>query len=280
MNPKLTIITPSFNSARFIEETIRSVKAQTYSPIEHLVMDGGSTDRTLDILRRYEDSYDLRWRSEPDRGQSHAFNKGIEAATGEWLYFLNSDDYLLDSDSISRVMDFIQGHPGYFIYMGKIWGVDAQGRTLTENTKPFGHAVYTQQILLNKDAMVVHQGTFYHRGVFETVGKYSEWCHYHMDYEFHLRVSKYFDILSMPLSMAALRTHPAAKTKQADSRRALEMFWARFKNGGRFFHKQNLCFFKSFLTDNVWSKPFYYALRNISLLDKLAKKVGWKDLKL
>ena len=242
-------------------------------------MDGGSIDGTLDILRQYEGSYDLHWRSEPDRGQSHAFNKGIEAATGEWLYFLNSDDYLLDRDSISRVMNYIQEHPGYSIYMGKIWGVDAQGKTLTENTKPFGHAVYSQQILLNKDAMVVHQGTFYQHSVFETAGKYSEWYHYHMDYEFHLRASKYFDILTMPLNVAALRTHPTAKTKQADSRRALEMFWARFKNGGRFFHRQNLCFFKFYLTSNAWSKSFYYALRNISLFNNLAKKAGWKDLK-
>jgi glycosyltransferase involved in cell wall biosynthesis len=125
----------SYNAARYIEKTICSVKSQTYSPIEHIVIDGGSTDGTVDILRHYEGTYDLHWKSESDRGQSHALNKGIHSATGAWLNFLNSDDYLLDADSIKRVPEYICCHPGFSIYMGKIWVVDAVGRILDKCDK-------------------------------------------------------------------------------------------------------------------------------------------------
>lgn len=278
--PKVSIITASYNSARFIEETILSVKKQTYSPIEHIIMDGGSTDATLDILRHYEGTYDLRWRSEPDRGQSDAFNKGIRVATGEWLYFLNSDDYLLEDDSISRVMDFIESHPGYSIYMGKNRIVNTEGQILTTGEVPFAHSVYTHEILLNQNATVVHQGTFYHRHVFERAGVYSERFRYHMDYEFHLRASKYFDILTMEFPVAALYAHAGAKTQNCNPRRPVEMFWARCANGGKLLHRHNLYFLKGFFASSPWSKPVYNALKRLPVLQKLANRTGWKRLDL
>jgi len=97
MFDRVSIITPSLNSARFIEETLISVRDQTYQDIEHIVIDGGSTDGTVDILKKYEGGYDLKWIGEPDRGQSDAFNKGIKLSTGQWLLFVNSNDYVLKS---------------------------------------------------------------------------------------------------------------------------------------------------------------------------------------
>ncbi len=93
MNPLVSIITPSFNQGHFIEETIQSVLDQDYPNIEYLVIDGGSTDNTVEILRKYEGR--LKWISEPDGGQSHAINKGFRMARGEIVAWLNSDDTLL-----------------------------------------------------------------------------------------------------------------------------------------------------------------------------------------
>lgn len=277
-DPKVSIITASLNQGQYIEETLRSVKSQTYSPIEHIVMDGGSTDGTVDILRRYEGTYNLRWWSEPDRGQSHAFNKGIREATGNWLYFLNADDYLLDDNSIGRVVDYIEHHPGYSIYMGKIWSVDSEGHVLGKMEAPFAHSVYTHDILLNREAMVVHQGTFYHRRVFEKAGLYSEDFNTHMDYEYHLRASKYFDISAMNIPVACLRNHPDAKTQQKTSERCWELYRARRIHGGKLWHRHNLYFLKSYLATSKWSGHIYQFLARWRALQWISERMGWKDL--
>jgi glycosyltransferase involved in cell wall biosynthesis len=94
MSLKLSIITPSFNQGRFLEETIMSVLNQGYEPLEYIVIDGGSTDESVSIIQRYEDKL-AYWISEKDRGQVHAINKGIEHATGDLLAFINSDDVYL-----------------------------------------------------------------------------------------------------------------------------------------------------------------------------------------
>ena len=278
---KVSVITPSYNSSRFIEETILSVKNQTYSPIEHIVMDGGSTDATLDILRRYEGTYDLRWWSEPDRGQSHAFNKGIGEATGEWLYFLNSDDYLLDDHSIGRVVAYIEHHPGYSIYMGKIWTVDAEGRILGKNESPFKYEVYPHGTSVNQcQPPLMHQAVFYKRSVFETVGLYFEEFKVHMDYEFHLRASRCFDIAMMGIPVACLRRHLGAKSMQRNPERYIELFRAWRMHGGRLWHRNNLYFLKEYLASASWSGAFFRCVQQSELVQGVAQRLGLKGLRM
>ena len=102
--PLVSIVTPSYNQGKFIEDTILSVKNQSYPNIEHIVVDAGSTDGTLKILRKYEKEYNLKWVSEPDEGQSDAVNKGFEMAKGEIVDWINSDDVYFDTMTISYVV--------------------------------------------------------------------------------------------------------------------------------------------------------------------------------
>jgi glycosyltransferase involved in cell wall biosynthesis len=110
MPPKLSIVTPSFNQGRFIEETILSVLNQRYEPLEYIVIDGGSNDETVGIIRRYEDHLTY-WISEKDRGQVHAINKGLEKATGDIFAFINSDDVYLPG-AFAAVAEYFENHPG------------------------------------------------------------------------------------------------------------------------------------------------------------------------
>jgi glycosyltransferase involved in cell wall biosynthesis len=107
MRPKLTIITPSFNQAAFIERTLRSVLDQGYENLEYFVVDGGSTDGSVDIIRRYEDRL-AWWVSEPDEGQTDALNKGLRRATGDVVAYINSDDYYLPGAFANAIAGFEQ----------------------------------------------------------------------------------------------------------------------------------------------------------------------------
>src|SRR5512141_110904 len=132
--PTISIITPSFNQARYIEETLHSVNRQGCGSIEHIVVDGGSTDGTIEILKRYSSmpSYAyLRWISEPDRGQTDALNKGFRMATGELIGWLNSDD-LYTPQSLLRASAFLNAPPLIDFVYGDYLIIDGAGKTLIE----------------------------------------------------------------------------------------------------------------------------------------------------
>lgn len=123
MRPRISVVTVCLNSVATLARTLESVKAQTYPDIEHIVIDGGSTDGTLDVIRRYQNRI-AHWVSEPDRGLYDAMNKGIARARGDWIHLLNSDDYYVDPVAIERIVPHLdESRTNYFrMLLGKADG--------------------------------------------------------------------------------------------------------------------------------------------------------------
>lgn len=155
---KISIITVSYNAAATIEQTILSVVGQMYPHIEYIVMDGGSTDGTVDIIRKYEDQI-AYWVSEPDQGIYDAMNKGIRRATGDYIYFLGADDWLRDDQVMQEVSEFIRLHPRYDFYVGNIFLYQALlGLSKRQRVEPSVEA-------LKGGVMWPHQGLFARRAL-------------------------------------------------------------------------------------------------------------------
>ncbi|MDD1682673.1 MAG: glycosyltransferase [Methanoregula sp.] len=186
--PLVTIVTPSYNQGRFIEETILSVLNQDYSNIEYIVIDGGSTDQTLDILRKYDGR--LTWFSEKDKGQTDAINKGLRLAKGEILAYLNSDDTYLPG-AISRAVRYLtsENPDSSFVY-GEGYHITAEGKIIgrypTESFD-FQHLAET--------CYICQPTTFWKRGVMETIGLFDDSLHYALDYDYWIRIAKQYGTL-------------------------------------------------------------------------------------
>ena len=166
--PRVSVVTPSYNQGQFIEETIRSVLLQGYPNLEYIIMDGGSTDGSVEIIRRYEDRL-AYWSSESDRGASAALNRGFRHATGEILGFLNSDDFYLPG-CLSRIASEFQSHPIAEVVSGNGYFAGPSG----ELARP----IYSDKWCLRRFAygacVIIQQATFFRRKVFEKAGGFNE----------------------------------------------------------------------------------------------------------
>ncbi|KKL27104.1 hypothetical protein LCGC14_2388530, partial [marine sediment metagenome] len=184
--PLISIITVVFNGQHAIEKTIKSVINQTYSPIEFIIIDGGSTDGTQDIIRQYENSIDY-WVSEPDKGISDAFNKGVQIATGEYINFQGDGDGFLGETSLEKVAKQI-GNRRPLLVSAKIRRIDEDGKTIYISKQP---KKFSKKSLLFKMSLP-HQGLFVHRDFFNQYGLFALNNTYCMDYEHLLRAYKMF----------------------------------------------------------------------------------------
>ncbi len=201
--PLVSIVTPSLDQGRYLEETIRSVLDQDYPSIEHIVVDGGSTDETLEVLRRYEH---VRWISERDRGQSHALNKGFALARGEVLGWLNADDVYLPG-AISAAVQVLS-HSGCALVHGGWSQIDENGAVLREvQPIPFDY-----RLQLEVRNAVAQPGSLFTREAFESVGGLDEQLRYAMDYDLWLKIGARYDVRHVDRILAAYRLHPSSKT--------------------------------------------------------------------
>ena len=181
MNPKITIITICYNAADVLERTIQSVVGQTFEGLEYVIVDGGSKDHTLQIIKKY-DSKITRWTSEPDHGISDAFNKGIKLATGDHILMLNAGDVLINCDVLNSIMDKLSAPIVTFRVQSSLNGKPSQ------LINPSGSILHR--------AMVNHQSTFVSKRIYEQYGGYDMKFKIRMDYDFFLRVLPYSELTS------------------------------------------------------------------------------------
>ncbi|MBC8264038.1 MAG: glycosyltransferase [Anaerolineales bacterium] len=204
--PRVSIVTPSYNQGQFIEETIRSVLLQGYPDLEYIVIDGGSTDGSIGIIRKYE-NWLLYWISEPDAGQADAINKGLRLAQGEVLAYLNSDDTYLPG-GVRPVMDHFRSDPATGLVYGNCRVIDGWGRDL--GLLP-GHA-FDLRRTIERGEFIPQPAAFWRKIAMEKVGMFNEDLHYALDYDFFIRVGQAFPVIYLPHIVACFRVHGTSKT--------------------------------------------------------------------
>lgn len=207
--PLVSIVTPSYNQGQFIESTLLSVMNQDYPNLEHIVIDGVSTDETLSVLKKYEGRYNLRWVSEPDRGQSEAINKGFDTANGDIIGWINSDDAYFDRGVISYVVTKFQESPHTDIMYGDGIIIDELNRVLRiRHVSPW----FNYDRLLRGD--IIHQPSAFYRKRVIQAHKLDVNLHLSMDYEYYLRLARDdYRFKHVNRILAAFRTYASAKSE-------------------------------------------------------------------
>lgn len=217
--PKVLIVTPSFNQAQFLEKTILSVLNQDYPNLEYIIMDGGSTDGSVNVIRKYEDRL-AYWVSEPDNGQADAINKGWRMSHGEILAYLNSDDTYEPGAVRTAVETFLQ-HPEVYLVYGDMNFVDAQGNVLEQFHAPD----FDLRTFIGDSCYIRQPTTLFKRAALQEVGMLDTRLHYALDYDLFIRICARFPVRRIPRVVANFRRHPASKTMSGSATQGDHTFW-------------------------------------------------------
>lgn len=210
MIPKISIVIPSYNMAEFIEETIQSILNQNYLDFECIVIDGGSTDGTLDILKKYENK--IVWVSEKDRGQSDAINKGLEQASGDIFAYINADD-AYEEGCFQKVADYFDKNPTTKWVYGKCKIINENGleiRKLITSYRNFWLKRYSYTRLLTLD-FIAQPAVFWRKELSGEIGLFDIEKHLSMEYEYWLKAGARYDPAFIDDYLARFRVHPGSK---------------------------------------------------------------------
>ena len=179
---KISIITPSYNQGQFFEETIQSVLGQNYPNLEYIIIDGGSTDNSIEIIQKYE-KYLAYWESTKDRGQSHAINKGLSKATGEILAWLNSDDKY-EAGTFNFIANYFYQNKDVDLLYGDVNIINKEGEIIKKKHEvDFDKAVGCS---IGFGLIIPQQSSFWRRKIYDTLGGVKEDFYYNMDGEYSL----------------------------------------------------------------------------------------------
>ena len=245
--PRVSIVTPSYNQGQSIEETIRSVLLQGYPNLEYIIVDGGSTDGSVEMIRQYE-PWLANWVSEPDEGQSDAINKGFRRATGEVQAWLNSDDIYLPG-AVRAAVEFLADYPRVaLVHGGAIYlsdsGMISRGRgRVFDPSRPC-------------ETIIPQPAAFFRKSAFEAVGGLDLSLHYRMDLDLWIRIARRFEMRAIPHPLARIRTSLDAKTHSEN-----EQTWQELAQIGRRYELETVT--PEYIRKEQAKKHFY---RGIELL--------------
>lgn len=222
--PRLAVVTPSYNTGRYIGAAVRSVLDQDYQNFDYMVMDGGSTDQTVDVLRGFGDR--LRWVSQKDNGQADAINKGFAQTRGEILSWLNSDDTYAPG-AFRAVAELFAANPDVDVVYGDADYTDAQGKFIAPcvHVEPFNR----RRLFLYSD-FIVQPATFFRRSAYEAVGGVDPDIHWALDYDLWLKMAQRFNFAYLPRRLADFRWLANNKTATGS--------WGRLDEIGRILRRQ------------------------------------------
>ena len=226
--PLISIVTPSFNQARYLEATIQSVLSQNYPRMEYIIVDGGSTDGSVEIIKKYESKL-AWWISEKDQGQTDAINKGFAHAKGDFFAWLNSDD-TYEPNAISSAVNFLQAHPEVGLAYGDANYINEDGHVIGRFP-----AAQTDLIRLRRGYVhIPQQAAFFRADLWRMVGPLDPSFYFAMDYDLWVRLAMRSQVKYVPQTWANFRLHTSGKTISADDRCWPEMLRVHYRDGGKF----------------------------------------------
>lgn len=268
--PKISVITPSYNQGSFIERTILSIICQNYPNLEYIICDGGSTDDTINIIKKYNDKITW-WVSEKDTGQTNAINKGMKKATGDIVCWINSDDILLPG-ALHHVANFFMNNPDCDFANGYSIEIDKEDRILK-----FTHIILNKFFFKNGCYNIAQQGMFWKRELFNTIGYLDETFHAKMDVEWLIRVyESNAKIKLIDKNLGAIRVYEETKTSlggriwEEDAEKIKKLYKGKYA-----YNRSNIyfilfilykflsgCYFKNLLMNIKYKNKKYTTLKN------------------
>ncbi|HUF00225.1 MAG TPA: glycosyltransferase family 2 protein [Anaerolineales bacterium] len=228
MQTLVSIITPSYNQAPYLEQTIQSVLEQDYPRIEYMVVDGGSTDNSVEVIRRYADRL-AYWISEKDSGQAEAINKGLKRANGQILAWLNSDDYYM-LNAVSVAVRCFDLNPDVVMVYADMLAIDGDGQTI--NVMKYKQLSLEDLLCFQ---IIGQPSVFFRRAALEKTGLLDSTFHFMLDHHLWIRLAQQGRILHVPQIWSAARYHAGAKNRARAAEFGREAFrildWAKKQPG-------------------------------------------------
>jgi glycosyltransferase involved in cell wall biosynthesis len=225
--PQISIVTPSFNQGQFLEKTILSVIKQGYPYLEYSIIDGGSTDNSIDIIRKYEKHLSY-WISEPDQGQSHAINKGFERATGHIFGWLNSDDWYAPGALLS-VAKIFRENPEANVVVGAGEMIDEQGKS---SLKVARNSITLPSLFNWIEEFFWQPSCFFSKKAWDSCGPLDVNFHYAMDLDLWIKFAKKYSFVTTDTLLSFSLKHEKAKTFEFEYLSRIEAYWVILGHGG------------------------------------------------